>query len=62
MIPRVNLNGQKDLFGTDISSTLKSQISLPGPTNFNDFKGIPRAWLNEPSIEDNESDHSEVYF
>ncbi|RNA13569.1 hypothetical protein BpHYR1_002544 [Brachionus plicatilis] len=62
MIPRINLNGNKDLFGTDLSSTIKSQISLPGPINFEDFKGIPRAWLAGPNNEDYESDHSEVYF
>lgn len=62
MIPRVNINGQKDLFGTDLSSTLKSQLSLPGPTDFNEFKGIPRAWFGEPSFEDNENDYSEIYF
>lgn len=62
MIPRVNINGEKDLFGTDVSSTMKSQISLPVPIDFNEFKGIPRAWLAEPSIQDNISDYSAVYF
>ncbi|CAF0865610.1 unnamed protein product, partial [Brachionus calyciflorus] len=63
MIPRAKLNGNKDLFGTDISSTLKSQISLPGPTDWSDFKGIPRAWLPIHSPSDNyESDHGDAYF
>lgn len=41
MIPRINPDGSKNLFGSSVRS---SNMSLPGPTDFNDFRGIPRAW------------------
>ncbi len=44
MIPRVSAGNLKDIFGSSIPSSLKSRITVPGPSNFNEFDGIPRAW------------------
>ena len=57
MIPRINPNGIRNLFGTSVSSTINSQMTLPGPTDFNEFRGIPRAWYSDTAKNDYKNDH-----
>ena len=60
MIPRINPDGSKNLFGSKLGS---SGLALPGQeVNFSDFKGMPRAWRSAFKLPGQNSESSSEIF
>jgi hypothetical protein len=44
MIPRVRLDGTKDVFAFKAPVSSSSQVSLPESSDFTKYDGVPLAW------------------